>query len=161
MGQSSNKAVKCGRVVNAYIYTASTLLFASGLAKLISITAQTRILQELDPLIGIKYKYLFAIAGSIEIILAIVGFSAKPIYLRVLAIAWVSTGISTYRFGLIWIGYHGACGCLGSLTQALHISPQTADTAMKAILVYLLVGAYAATFWLWRQRNGLSTAALK
>jgi hypothetical protein len=45
------------------------------------------------------------------------------------------------------------CPCLGNLTDALHITPQTADTAMKIILTYLLIGSYASLFWLWRQRN--------
>jgi cbb3-type cytochrome oxidase subunit 3 len=35
----------------------------------------------------------------------------------------------------------------------LHIPPQTADTAMKIILAYLLIGSYATLFWLWRQQK--------
>jgi hypothetical protein len=42
---------------------------------------------------------------------------------------------------------------LGNLTDALHISPQTGDIAMKIILAYLLIGSYATLFWLWRQRG--------
>ena len=42
---------------------------------------------------------------------------------------------------------------MGNLTDALHIPPQTADTAMKIILAYLLIGSYASLFWLWRQRG--------
>jgi hypothetical protein len=42
---------------------------------------------------------------------------------------------------------------MGNLTDALHISPQVADTAIKIILVYLLLGSYAALFWLWLQRK--------
>jgi cbb3-type cytochrome oxidase subunit 3 len=42
---------------------------------------------------------------------------------------------------------------LGNLTDALHIPPQAADTAMKIILAYLLIGSYATLFWLWRQRG--------
>jgi cbb3-type cytochrome oxidase subunit 3 len=43
--------------------------------------------------------------------------------------------------------------------DALHIPPQTADTAMKIILAYLLLGSYAMLFWLWRQRKKLQSAA--
>jgi hypothetical protein len=39
------------------------------------------------------------------------------------------------------------------LTDALHIKPETADTAMKIILAYLLIGSYGSLFWLWRQRR--------
>jgi hypothetical protein len=42
---------------------------------------------------------------------------------------------------------------MGNLTDALHIPPQTADTAMKIILAYLLLGSYGTLFWLWRQKR--------
>jgi len=42
---------------------------------------------------------------------------------------------------------------MGNLTDALHIPPQIADTAMKIILAYLLIGSYASLFWLWRQHR--------
>jgi hypothetical protein len=48
--------------------------------------------------------------------------------------------------------------CLGNLTYALNISPQKADTAMKIILAYLLIGSYASLSWLWRQRRKASLA---
>jgi hypothetical protein len=67
-------------------------------------------------------------------------------------LAWLSTSFLIYRFGLVWAGYHKPCPCLGNLTDALHIPPQTADTAMKIILAYLLIGSYATLFWLWRQK---------
>jgi hypothetical protein len=51
----------------------------------------------------------------------------------------------------MWVGWHKPCSCLGNLTDALHIPPQTADTAMKIILAYLLIGSYGNLFWLWRQ----------
>ena len=51
------------------------------------------------------------------------------------------------------------CDVLGNLTDALHISPQTADTAMKIILGYLLVGSYGLLFWLWRQNRRVPTAS--
>jgi hypothetical protein len=51
------------------------------------------------------------------------------------------------------MGYHKPCNCLGNLTDALHIPLQTADTAMKIVLGYLLIGSYAILFWLWRQRR--------
>jgi hypothetical protein len=51
------------------------------------------------------------------------------------------------------VGYHKPCSCLGNLTDALHIPPPMADTAMKIILAYLLIGSYATLFWLWRQRK--------
>jgi cbb3-type cytochrome oxidase subunit 3 len=32
-----------------------------------------------------------------------------------------------------------------------------ADTAMKIILAYLLIGSYAALFWLWKEKRKQSS----
>ena len=47
-----------------------------------------------------------------------------------------------YRFALWMLGYRGVCGCLGTLTEALHIPPRAADLFLKAVLVYILAGSY-------------------
>lgn len=58
----------------------------------------------------------------------------------------------------MWLGYRKPCGCLGSLTQALDISEQVADSCMKVALCYLLVGSYATLFWLLNQARGAQMA---
>jgi hypothetical protein len=42
---------------------------------------------------------------------------------------------------------------LGSLTSALHLSSQTAESVLIKVLGYLAIGSYAALFWLWHQRK--------
>jgi len=56
------------------------------------------------------------------------------------------------------MGWHRPCGCLGNLTDLdlLGISPHTADTIMKLVLAYLLVGSY---WLLWRSRRRSCLAA--
>jgi hypothetical protein len=44
---------------------------------------------------------------------------------------------------------------LGRFADPLHIPPQIADTAMKIILMYLLLGGYATMLWLWRQHKNV------
>jgi hypothetical protein len=78
---------------------------------------------------------------------------SKRTWLPAGLLAWLATSFLIYRIGLVAIGYHRPCHCLGNLTDALHIPPQTADTAMKIILAYLLLGSYATLFWLWTQRK--------
>jgi hypothetical protein len=74
-------------------------------------------------------------------------------------VAWLATSLLAYRIGLVAVGYHRPCPCLGNLTDALHIPPQIADTAMKIILAYLLIGSYATLFWLWRQHRKVASSA--
>jgi hypothetical protein len=91
--------------------------------------------------------------GGIEVAVALVCIFSKRTWLPAGLVAWLATGFLAYRIGLVAVGYHRPCSCMGNLTDALHIPPQTADTAMKIILAYLLIGSYASLFWLWRQHR--------
>lgn len=66
-------------------------------------------------------------------------------------VTWLSTSFLCYRIGLWWIGWKRPCGCMGSLTDALHIKPETADHIAKAFLAYLLISSYGLLIWEWRQ----------
>jgi hypothetical protein len=142
-----------------FIYSASVLLLFTAAAKLISGFGSVRILQLSDPVFGIQFRYLFWIVGGIEAAVAVVCLFGKQAKAKVALIAWLATCFIIYRLGLNWVGYYKPCNCLGNLTDMLHISPQTADAAMKIVLGYLLVGSYATLFWLWKEKREASLAA--
>jgi hypothetical protein len=141
------------KVVRLFLYSAGVLLLSTGVAKLVSSFGHENILHTSDPVVGVSFRNLFLFAGCLEIAVALICFLSKRILLQAGAIAWLSTGILFYRFGLWKNGWYKPCSCLGNLTDALHIPPQTADNEMKIILAYLLLGSYATLFWLWRQRK--------
>lgn len=141
------------RLISTFIYSAGTLLTITAIAKFISSVGSVRILQYADPILASSFKHLFWLVGTIELIISLVCFFSKRIWLPAGLIAWLATSFLAYRIGLVLVGWHKPCSCLGNLTDSLHIPPQTADTAMKIILAYLLLGSYATLFWLWRQRK--------
>jgi methylamine utilization protein MauE len=149
--------MKYKRLVSIFIFFSGVLLFLTAIAKLISAGGGVRILQEHDPILSLTFRCVFLIVGLFELAVALVCLFGKRIELQAGLIALLATNFAVYRLGLIWIGYHRPCKCLGNLTDALHIPPQTADTAMKIILAYLLIGSYATLFWLWRQRKKAAT----
>jgi hypothetical protein len=124
---------------------------------LISSSGGARILQNQDPVLSIPFRDVFIIVGVLELVVAAVCFFGKRVGLKAGLVALLATNFSVYRLGLLLVGYHRPCSCLGNLTDALHIPSQTADTAMKIILAYLLIGSYATLFWLWRQRRQLGS----
>jgi hypothetical protein len=128
------------------------LLAFTGFAKLISSLGTARILNSPDALFHISFGRIFQLAAVVELCVAAICFLNKNRMLQAGLIALLSSNFLLYRIGLYWEGYHGLCHCLGNLTDALHISPQTADTVMKIILAYLLIGSYITLFWLWTQR---------
>ena len=141
------------KVLRCFFYSVAILLLITAAAKLISSGGYGKILLSVDPVTGFQIRYLLRIIGGIEIVVALVCLFSKQIWFRAGLSAWLGTCFLGYRLGLIFIGYHKPCSCLGNLTDALHISPQTADTAMKIILAYLLIGSYSILFWLWRQKR--------
>ncbi len=146
------------KAIRLFIYSSAVLLLATAIAKLVSANGNARLLEYTDSILGIPFRDMFRIVGVIEFVIALICLFSKNIKVRVGLIAWLATGFLIYHIGLIWVGWHKPCPCLGNLTDALHISPQTADTAMKIILAYLLIGSYASLFWLWRQRKRESMA---
>jgi hypothetical protein len=141
------KPVKC------FLYSSAAILLFLGIAKLISSVGAAGVLSAEDPLTEFSFKSLFRIVGGVELVVALVCILSKRIWVSMSLLAWLATSIVAYRFYLFSIAYNKPCSCLGNLTDALHISPQTADTAMKIILAYLLIGSYGSLFWLWRQRK--------
>lgn len=146
------------KIIRAFIHSGGVLLLATSIAKLISASGTARILQNPDPILFIPFRYVFLIVGVLELIIAIVCFWGKQVGLQVSLVAWLATNVIFYRLGLLCVGYNKPCPCLGNLTDALHIPPQIADTAMKIILAYLLIGSYATLFWLWRQGKKMTPA---
>jgi hypothetical protein len=138
------------RLARLFLYSAAVVLFLTAAAKFISSTGHGKILLAVDPLTGLQFRNLFRIVGGIETAVAFLLIFYKRIWLSTGLVTWLATGFFAYRLGLVLVGYHKPCSCLGNLTDALHIPPQTADTAMKIILAYLLLGSYATLFWLWR-----------
>jgi hypothetical protein len=131
----------------------------TGTTKLISASGNTQFVQNPDPLLSILFRHAFWVVGVLELILAAVGFFSRRVGLQACLVAWLATSFVIYRPGLIWVGHHQPCSGLGHLTDALHIPPRTADTAMKIILAYLLIGWYATLFWLWTQHKKATPAS--
>jgi hypothetical protein len=139
-----------------FILTAGVILGITAIAKIISVFGTQMMLLQSDPLIGISFRHLLLLAGLVELVIACLCLFTNKRKLNTILIAWISTSFLVYRVGLWQMNWQRPCHCLGNLSDALHISPETADTAMKIILGYLLLGSYATLFWLWLQNRKTS-----
>lgn len=134
-----------------FLLTAGAILATTGLAKMWSALGNSKFLDLVDPISGIKFGQLMLVVGVAEIAIALICFFSKRQTLALGLAAWLSTNFVVYRLGLWWMHWHRPCNCLGNLTDALHISPQVADNIMKVVLAYLLIGSYGLVIWQWRQ----------
>ena len=138
---------------NWFVLSAGAILAITGIAKVWSGLGSSKFLAVVDPIIGIKFGSLMLAVGVAEIVIALVCFFSKRQTLALSLVAWMSTNFAVYRLGLWWMDWKKPCSCLGNLTDALHISPQTADNIMKVLLAYLLIGSYGLLIWHFRQRK--------
>jgi hypothetical protein len=133
-----------------FLRLAGGTLVLTGLAKAFSAIGAARALDTADPLIGIPFRQLMLLVGLVELFIAFFCLFTDKRRLSLLAVAWISTNFLVYRLGLWFIGWHRPCGCMGSLSDMLHLSPRAADNIMMGVLAYLLIGSYALLFAQWR-----------
>jgi hypothetical protein len=138
-------------VTKVFNMSAGVLLLLTAEAKLFSSVGSASILQTIDPVLGIPFRELMWAAGGVELLIAFACFAGRDRASRAALVAWLATNFVVYRLCLVWIGYHKPCGCLGTLTDALNLSPQAADTIMKVVLGYLCIGSYVTLLWAWRR----------
>ncbi len=128
--------------IKRFILAAGVIFALTALAKLASAGRQTRILNLADPLLGLKTRHVLASVGVMEAALAAYLFLGRNAWMKLSLTAWMATNFLVYRLGLWWTDAPKPCGCLGTVTDALPISPRTADYSVKGILAFLLIGSF-------------------
>lgn len=147
-----------------FLGLAGSALALTGLAKAISAVGAARALNLLDPLTGIPFRQLLLLVGLVELFIAFFCLFTERRRFSLLAVAWISSNFFVYRLSLWFIGWHQPCGCMGSLSDMLHLSPNAADNIMKGVLAYLLIGSYLLLAFQWRsaaevRRGGVNSCS--
>jgi hypothetical protein len=145
------------RMLAAFIRLAGLLLLLTALAKILSGFGHAKLLQLQDPLFALRWRYLFFLVGTVEAAVAVFCLLSNKQKATLGMIAWFSTACLLYRFGIR--GLASNCPCLGTLTDALHLAPDTADLLLKMSLGYLLLGSYWGLLRLWREQRGAAATA--
>jgi len=113
----------------------------TGFAKLFSAFGKAEVLHVVDPVFGIALGHLMLVAGLIEIGAGGICLVVHRTKVSLGLIAWLATNFLLYRVSLWCLNWNRPCSCLGNLTDAIHLSPQRADSIMKIVLAYLLIGS--------------------
>src|SRR5882724_199761 len=147
------------KLTRLFIYTAGGILLAAALVRFLVVT-NAPFLPLRDPLLGIPTFWLVLIAGGIELILGLNCLFGRHIRLQTGLLAWLASNFLVYRIGLFSIGCPQKYGCLGSLTDPLHLSRGTTGFVMEIIPVYLLLGSYVTFIWLWFTKEGKAAQSI-
>src|SRR6185295_1259152 len=124
-------------------WTAAAVLTVTGIAKASGAFGNAQVLGTADPLLVLQFRHLMLLVSAVELFVACMCFFVenRPV-LKIALIAWMASNFFVYRLGLWWLEWKHPCSCLGNLTDALQISPQSADNLIKVLLAYLLIGSY-------------------
>jgi hypothetical protein len=141
------------RIAGFFIASAAVILLVTGGAKIISALSGGRVLESFDPIFGVTLRELFWLVGAVEVAVAFVCLANVRANLKSGLLLWITSLFVMYRAGLFWVGDPEFCGCLGTLTGSLRISPAAAASSMKIALAYLFIGSLITSFWAWRQRD--------
>lgn len=137
----STSSVRVAKWTRLFLLSAAVLLFITGGAKLVSVFGRTAILTKPDPILGMPFQYLFVSAGSIELFVSAICLLFRNGKLPLFSVFVLSLNFLAYRMALRFAHWDGYCPCLGTLTAAIHISPQRADFWLTVVLGYLLIGS--------------------
>lgn len=153
-GQQKKRDKGIGRVhsrlLTLFLVTSGILLLITGLAKIFAALGHVAVLAKLDPVFGVRFNHLLLSVGFVELAVGSLCLTQVNQRLSLGLLTALSINFLGYRIGL-WVSHWpGYCPCLGTLTQALHVSQRAAGHVTAAILTYLLAGSIY--FWL-RQRT--------
>jgi hypothetical protein len=129
------------RLVRRYFNSVAAILLVTAVAKLGSAFGHARILDAEEPVFGLGFRHVFIGAAVLEILVAFVCAFAPSVRARAMVLAWVGASFVIYRVAIYFIGYQKPCPCLGTLTEAIGLSPTVADTTLKVLLVYFIGGS--------------------
>jgi hypothetical protein len=129
-----------------FLYSVSVIFFVTGCAKILSAQGSASLLTFDDPIFHLRFRTLMTTVGVIEVVIAMFCMLKRYNLHSMFLTAWISTNFLLYRLWLWLIGWRQPCHCLGTLTDAIHLSPRYADLIVKALLSYLLLGSYYFLF---------------
>lgn len=124
-----------------FLNVSACLLVVTALAKLQGLTSGERVLQQLDPVFGVKNSVVMLLVSVAELWVVYLILSATQSVTKLAALAWISSTFLAYRFGLYMIGFKGWCSCLGTLTKQLPVSLETAEAIMLTIAAFMFAGS--------------------
>lgn len=116
--------------------SAACLLAVVGAIKIISAFSGVRYLSEFDPVLNfLTNRTLLLLAGGVELGLAAVIFLRPESWNARYGLLALCFMFSVYRLGMMVLGVHSPCPCLGRASDWLHIKPHSADRIAFSLLI--------------------------
>jgi len=141
-------------ITRVYLRSVVFLLLLTAGSKVVMAFSDTGVLDAASPLFSLlPIRQLLCLVAGLEIAVAcLIMRERERQWLAALGIAFLATCFAGYRLALWVTGFQGYCQCLGSISDALHLEPDEANSMALIILGYFFVGSYALLLKSWRSR---------
>lgn len=133
--------------IRAFLVSAAIVFGVAGISKLLGAAGEHATLEEKDPILLIKTRYVMLCVGLVEIMAAVYLVRGRLTVKKLWLTVWVAGNLIHYRAIIAVVGVTRPCGCLGNLTDFLPLTPRGIDLTLQAILVYLLLGGAFCLRW--------------
>jgi len=138
--------------IRFFIYSTGGLLLAAALERFIIALGTAPVLDLPDPLLEIPLRYAVLGVGILELGVALVcRFGKSVTWFSVLA-TWLATNWAVYRIGLLCMGLHVQCTCVGRVTDPFQLPRGDASYILACLPICLVLGSYGTIYWLMRHR---------
>lgn len=136
-----------GLYVSAFSWGVGVFLGISACLKVAAGWGDSRIWNIPDPLFPVlTTRQMTLLACAVEIVVLTWMFLAKTAIGRLWPIMWVVAVFAIYRLGLVLVGYHGPCSCLGDLPASL----AWAEWLAPGFLIVAGPMSVGLLLWTWR-----------
>lgn len=139
-------------IANIFLATCGIILFLTASAKIISAIGHASILNELDPLLKIQYRYLLYSVSGVELTVVFFLCFGRSHLLKMISIAWLSLCFILYRFASALMGIK-TCPCLGNITDNLPLRHTTINMILMSSLVYMFTLSAIYTIYILLNRK--------
>ncbi len=148
------------RTSKRFLRMCCCVLFFTAAAKLWTVFGGgTQLLVVLDPVLGVEFRTVMIVSALMEIAVGMVCL-LRPSVDGLVSVVWLGVLIVSYRTAVWQSGWTKPCGCLGNLTDVLHISPELADNVMKGVLAFMLSGGISLLILHWRRVGSVNQRAI-
>jgi hypothetical protein len=137
-----------------FVGSAGVLLLATTLVMFVSLWSGRGLIHPHEPLLGMSLPEFFFIVGGFVLAVALICLFRKNTFLQTVLVLWLAVNFAIYQAGLWQTGASaGFKGYLGDVSAAFGISTGTADTMLKTLILYFLVGSLLSLLWLWLKKE--------
>src|SRR4051812_11588483 len=129
------------KLQESFFYAVAALLFFTGLLKLIGLFGRAGILNDVDPLLGFRNRWVLVLLVVLELSLSAYLAFGQSKWLRSMLTAWLATNFLVYRIGLWSLGAGNVCNCLGYLNHISAIPPLLLTRIELGMLGFMVAGS--------------------